>query len=225
MTLPFIKMAREHAESLVSALTEYNSTAVQPSEGPTFRDLVKRGREAGEQEESPEAKKAYASYEKALQAVNDVKKTLAGIGADLLGVDLESVGGDVTDEAKDEARSNRKELVATLKMLIESSDAEASSWAKSVEIPNVGSEKTMTLGDGGTARLRVWVDVVGPEGFSERYKSLSDFAVAAAKKDSGIPKPDVDKIRKAFEDASEEDQKNGISGEFADGWTVTVSPK
>lgn len=222
MALPFLQMARDHAESLASAIREYNATAVTPESGPTFRDLVKAGRESEASDKA--TKTAQKAYEDALTAVNDAKKTLAEIGAGLLGVELASVGADVTDEERDQARANRKELVSTLKVLIDSQNAEFAEWASSFEIPNVGTDKTQSLGTGGTARLRVWVDVVGPD-YEERFKSLSDLKLATQKKDSVLPSVDVDKIRKAFEDASEETQKEGVTGEIADGWTVTVSPK
>jgi hypothetical protein len=220
-------MAREHAETLATALREYNETAVKPErEGPTRRDLEKAAREAAETDpDNKEAVKAFKAYDAALAKVKEARNVLAELGAVLLGVDIAEIGEEPTDEAKETAREQRKELVGTLKMLTDSSDAEAAQWARNFEIPNVGSEKIQTLGEGGTSRLRVWVDVVGPNEFSERFESLSALKVASAKKDSKLPKVDVDVIRKAYEDATEAEQKAGVSGEIADGWTVTVSPK
>lgn len=227
MALPFITMAQEHATSLADALREYNETAVKPErEGPTRRDLERAAREAAETDpDNKDAVKAYKAYDAALAKVKEARNALAEIGAGILGVDLSEIGEEPTDEAKEAAREQRKELVATLKMLVESSDAKAAEWARNFEIPNVGSDKVQTLGEGGTSRLRVWVDVAGPDNFSQRYESLSALKLASQKKDSTLPKVDVDVIRKAYEDATEAEQKAGVTGEIADGWTVTVSPK
>lgn len=228
MSLPFAKLAKETAEAYRQTILEYNATvaAEEATAGPTKRDLIKEAQrladEGGKTDVHKSAKSAADVYTKALQDLNAARTQLAVVGAESLGVEFDPTQAEVSDEAANEARQARKELVSVLKMLADTGDAE---FANSFEIPNVGNDKTQTLASGGTSRLRVFVDVAGPDDFSERFESLSALKLASAKKDSPIPEVDVDRLRKAYEDATEEQRKEGISGSVKGGWTVTLTPK
>lgn len=223
MALPFVKLAKEAADVYRQLILDYNSTAVAEGAGPSKWDLIKEGERLAEEGQDKSAVDAKSVLDRAQTALNKARAGLAVIGAASLGVEFDADKAEATDEAKDEAKTARKELVAVLKML---ADTGEQVYAHAFEIPNVGSDRVTVLGTAGTSRLRLWVDVAGPDDFSERFKSLSDLKLASNSKTHVVPDGvDVDKIRAHYESQDEAAQKEGVAAEFADGWTVTVSPK